>query len=342
VAEAVWGCGGGSAVAGIDYDCGNVEAGQTVQWEDGDSTPQNATIELLQAPEGKSTSTEVSFDVSIRSVAPAGVSIGYLGSVTVMLVPESVDELLKQNVRVTVRLSASYSAVTNGGRDASAARFREELITDVAAPDVLAVDPSRLLIATVAPALGGAATLATVLILEPAPADRNRALSASQEPAGTVATALVELVKDADGPLYASSKTWSKMIDLTFEPRVELAASPSPGPIAPVEPATLPAWAVAVICAVPIALCVGLGVLVSRNRRGIAEWVLWRAGNMRFTSLEQSDHRRALELELEEMERSGDSGVDFGTGADNNGGEPELASKSVIDAVSPVAATSVE
>lgn len=93
----------------------------------------------------------------------------------------------------------------------------------------------------------------------------------------------------------------------------------------------MPAWAVALICLAPVALCVGLVAVAARRRRSIAEWILWRAGNMRFTSLEQTDHRRALELELEEMERSRDAdGVDFAA-TDSPGGATQLASASVTE-----------
>ncbi|KAA0147343.1 hypothetical protein FNF29_07411 [Cafeteria roenbergensis] len=314
-ATAVWRCIDGSAKQGRDFSCGGGQP-QAVSWADGDSSPKTVSVELLAPPSGAAgqDAGEVAFDVVIGGVAPEGVSIGSRANVTVLLWPPSMDRLARENVRVTFRLLAAYSAVTRAGSDPAAARFREQLVADLAGEDVLHVPAARLLVSSVGSALSGRATVCTLLVLRPATAT-GRVLASpdrADAAAGVVATAFVELASNTSSAMYAPQRTWSRLTDVSFAPVVEAAAvTPSPQP-APGQPASTPPWAVAVGVAVPV-LVAAIACLVGyRNRRAIAEWLLWRAGQLRFASLQDTDHRRQLELELEEFsdaESAGEGGA---------------------------------
>ncbi|KAA0167021.1 hypothetical protein FNF28_02944 [Cafeteria roenbergensis] len=314
-ATAVWRCIDGSAKQGRDFSCGGGQP-QAVSWADGDSSPKTVSVELLAPPSGAAgqDAGEVAFDVVIGGVAPEGVSVGSRANVTVLLWPPSMDRLARENVRVTFRLLAAYSAVTRAGSDPAAARFREQLVADLAGEDVLHVPSARLLVSSVGSALSGRATVCTLLVLRPATAT-GRVLASpdrADAAAGVVATAFVELASDTSSAMYAPQRTWSRLTDVSFAPVVEAAAvTPSPQP-APGQPASTPPWAVAVGVAVPV-LVAAIACLVGyRNRRAIAEWLLWRAGQLRFASLQDTDHRRQLELELEEFsdaESAGEGGA---------------------------------
>lgn len=314
-ATATWRCIDGSAKQGKDFECGGGGA-QAVSWPDGDSSPKQVSVELLAAP-GDGTGQdpgEVAFDVVIGSVAPTGVSMGSRANVTVLLWPPSMDRLARENVRVTFRLLAAYSSVTRDGSDPAAARFREQLLADLAGEEVLRVPASRLLVSSVGSALSGRATVCTLLVLRPAA--QAEAVQASPDrsgsAAGVVASAFVELASNTSSAMYAAQRTWSRLTDVSFAPVVEAAeATPSPQP-APGQPEPTPAWAVAVGVVVPV-LVAALGCFVGyRNRRAVAEWLLWRAGQLRFASLQDTDHRRQLELELEEFSDAESAGEGIG------------------------------
>ena len=302
-ATATWRCGGGTAAPGRDYECGG---NRTVSWADGEDGARTAAIEIL-SPVGAvgPSAGEVSFDVEIVAVAPRGVAVGGRAAVTVLLVPPSLERLLRDNVRVTFRLAVAYAEVTRAGSDPAAGRFREELVEDLTGS--LAVASSRLAVTSVVPALSGSSTLCTLLILRPG----GRLAAAPSEasagaPAPSVASALVLLIGDANSSLYRPERAWSRFVDVSFAPVVETVDAPPapPAPTAAVQP-----WVVAVAVLLPLAALVGLGALCHRRRRDVAEWVLWRAGQMRFSSLPQTEHRAQLELELGELSDEEERGV---------------------------------
>jgi hypothetical protein len=287
-----WACIAGSAVEGRDYACGG---GGTVSWGDGDSDSKTITLETLVPPlvNGQEPTSEVSFDVSILRVSPAGAVIGSRRNVTVLLYPKSLQQLLDENVHVTFRLSVSYSQVTRKGDDPEAARFREQLLQDLCAPTVLNTPQSRVIVSSVVSSSGGGAVLVTLVLLPPASSGPQ--ISASQ-----MAHTLVSMIGDPGSQLYSAQRTWSRFTDISFHPVVvealQPASSPSPSPSA--SPGGIAAAVV-----IPLVVLGACGFIAFRRRRSIAEWVLWRAGQMRFNTLSNTDHRRELEIELEEMER---------------------------------------
>lgn len=327
-----------TAQEGVDFLCQD----GALTWADGEAGPQTVFVQILE--DDLAEGVEV-FELMLTDLS-AGASFGEPVNLTVSITPSDVDELAKDSVQVVLRVLVPEASIRQGSE--GGALFSRSLVADLADETVLHTVSSRLLVESIAPALGGQRSLITLDILPPPPTlerervavssasapnhllpvlledqdenqdqrERQQRLSSSSFPpapdrtrvtALNLADALVSLVANQQGPLFAAERSVSRSVDSSFEPIVRVNSGSVPTNDRGDAGRGLAPWAIALLVVLPLALLAGCAVAAWRNRRRLSEWVLWRAAQMRFTGL-ADEHQRQLEFELEGLEAAKDAG----------------------------------
>lgn len=241
--------------------------GHRVTWADGSNAPINVTITVLQDNLPEDTET---FKVVISNVTGGAVA-GRRNHAVISIAANDQTQPAKEVVEVTVRVNVDLSSLPEGSierRD-----FEAMFLGDVAR--ALDADVARF-----APRFmkaDGDGSLFIFFILEGSPAP------------SALASRLLRMFADPESRIYDPNYSRvSSTSDISFEPVVYSAEDPRRNKRSGLSSGALAGIIVGSIVA---ALAV-IGALGYWKRRTLSEWVLWRAGRMRFTPFTQhvDDH----------------------------------------------------
>mmetsp|Transcript_2186 Transcript_2186/g.3158 ORF Transcript_2186/g.3158 Transcript_2186/m.3158 type:complete len:951 (-) Transcript_2186:204-3056(-) len=257
-----------SAIKGLDYWGLN---GQSLYWTDGDDSPRNVSLIIIQdaIPE-----SDEEFEILLSPIT--GGAIPGNSSVLVVIKGNDVgNSTTRVAVEIKFRLATSIDDLPEGSR--ARVEFENGFGDNIAR--VLQTDPSRVRVE-----LLGADQISTLIQILLLPAqDKDKSATDSNADVQILTANLINFAKNGTSQLYQLQYT--KSIDITYPPEVIQTTAP-PKSSDDDKDKDLSAGAIAgIVIGGLVFIILVIAGFCYWKRLQITEWCLWKLGNFRFDTL---------------------------------------------------------